>query len=254
MIHDGHLFVLAVYVDECLLIGNQSKFLTLLKYEFSSRFKIEEDLGLTTWILGCSIIRKRSRGTLRLVQNRYLKDLLQEFGMSECTPMSTPMSAKPSKSVSIVLYEEEMPYAKLIGKLLYAFNFARLDITASVNYLSRYMSHPGVEHWLRTKRLLRYLKGTLDKGLTFNRIVPYTLVAWQDSSFADGLDGKSRTWYAVLVCGSAVAWGFRLQPTVALSTMEDEYMALYAATHEVMFLRQLLVELSLVLKHSTSMM
>jgi hypothetical protein len=94
----------------------------------------------------------------------------------------------------------------------------------------------------------------MNKGLIFYSNVPCTRVAWQYSSFADGLDGKSRTGYVVLVCGSSVAWGSRLQPTVALSTMEAEYMALYVATQEVMFLRQLLTELSLVLNHPTSMM
>jgi hypothetical protein len=150
--------------------------------------------------------------------------------------------------------KSEMPYAKLIGNLLYAFNFTRLDITASVNYLCRYMSHPAVEHWLRAKRFLRYLKGNLDKDLTFNRIIPYTPVAWQDSSFANGFDSKSRTGYAVLISGFVVAWGSKLQPLVALPTMEAEYMALCAATQEVTCLRQLLTELSLVLKHPTSMM
>jgi len=98
------------------------------------------------------------------------------------------------------------------------------------------------------------LKGTLDKNLVFYRNVTCTLVAWRDSSFADGLDGKSRTGYAILICGSDVAWGSRLQPTVALSTMEAECMALYVATQKVIFLRQLLTELSIVLKHPTSMM
>jgi len=174
--------------------------------------------------------------------------------MSECTLVSTPMAAKPSKLVTTTFDKNEMPHAKLIGKLFYASNFTRPDITASVNYLSRYMSHPSVEHWLQAKRMLRYLKGTLDKGLIFNRTVPYTPVAWHDSSFVDGPDGKSRTWYAMLMCGSDVAWGSRLQPIVALSTMEAEYMALCVATQEVMFLRQLLTGLSLVLTHPTSMM
>ena len=56
------------------------------------------------------------------------------------------------------------------------------------------------------------------------------------------------------MCGSDVAWGSKLQPTVALSTMEAEYMSLCSATQEVMFPRQVLIELSLVLKHPTSMM
>ena len=98
------------------------------------------------------------------------------------------------------------------------------------------------------------MKGTQNKGLLFNRNVSFTPIAWQDSSFADGTDGKSRTGYAIFLCGYDVAWGSRLQPTVALSTMEAEYMALCFATQEVMFLRQLLTELSVVLPHPTSMM
>jgi len=69
-----------------LLIGKQRRILTLFEQDFSSRFKIE-DLGPAFWILGCNIIRNRSCGTLHLVQTQYLKGVLQEFGMSECTPV-----------------------------------------------------------------------------------------------------------------------------------------------------------------------
>jgi len=72
------LFALAVNVDDCLLIGKQSKFLTLSEHNFSPRFKIE-DLGPATWILGCSIIRNGSCGTLHLAQTQYLKDVLQKI-------------------------------------------------------------------------------------------------------------------------------------------------------------------------------
>ena len=70
----------------------------------------------------------------------------------------------------------------------------------------------------------------------------------------DDLGGKLRVGYAVLMCGADVAWGSRLQPTVALSKMEAEYMSLCAATLEVVFLRQLLTEFSIVLPIPTSMM
>ena len=186
------------------------------------------------------------------MQTQYLKDVLSDFGMSECGSVSTPLSAKTFKLPNTHCTANEMPYAKLVGKLLYASNCTRPDITASVNYLSRFMSSPNVEHWLQAKRVLRYLKGTIDKGLMFNKHIPYTHVAWQDSSFADGPSGKSRTGYADLMCGAAVVWGSRLQPTVALSTMEAEYMSLCSATQEVLFLRQLLSELHIALPRPTS--
>jgi hypothetical protein len=82
----------------------------MFKHDFYSRFKIK-DLVLATWILGCNIIRNRSRGTLHLVQTQYLKDVLQEFGMSECTRVSTaPMLAKPSKSVITAFDTKDMSY------------------------------------------------------------------------------------------------------------------------------------------------
>jgi hypothetical protein len=54
------------------------------------------------------------------------------------------------------------------------------------------------------------------------------MIMWQDSSFADGDNMRSRTGFVAMMCGGTVAWGSRLQSTVALSTVEAEYMALYA--------------------------
>jgi hypothetical protein len=131
LLRNDQLFALAVYVDDCLLIGRNCKFLSEFRKEFSSRFHIE-DLGPASWILGCSIIRDRSRGTLSLLQTQYLKDVLSDFGMSECSSISTPMSAKPFKLSDTHFNAKEMPYAKLVGKLLYASNYTRPYITTSV--------------------------------------------------------------------------------------------------------------------------
>ena len=137
---------------------------------------------------------------------------------------------------------------KLIGRLLYTSNCTRPDIDASVNYLSRLMSHPNVEHQHQAKR---FIQGIMDKRLMFNRGVAYIPEAWQDSSFADGLDVKSRTGFVVLTRRAPIAWDFKLQPIVPLSTMEAEYMALCDTTQEVMLLIRLLNEIFLVLEQPT---
>jgi hypothetical protein len=176
LLKNDQLFALADYVDDCLLIGRNCKFLYEFKKEFLSRFQIE-DLGPAYWILGCSIIRDRSCGTLSLVETQYLKDVLFDFGMSECSSLSTPMFAKPFKLSDTHFNAKEMPYAKLVGKILYASSCTRPDITTSVNYLSRFISCPHLDPLLQAKRVLRYLKGTLDKGLVFNKHIVYTPVA-----------------------------------------------------------------------------
>ena len=115
------------------------------------------------------------------------------------------------------------------------------------------MSHPTKHHWEQGKRVLRYLAGTIDYCLNYSADISPTPVCWQDASFGDGDDRKSRTGFVIMMNGGATAWGSRLQPTVALSTVEAGYMALAAAAQEVMFLRQLLSSLNIVLKSPTIM-
>ena len=90
LLRNDQLFALTIYVDDFLLIGRNCQFLVDFKHDFSFRFKME-DLGPASWILGCSIIRDKSRGTLSLGQTQYFKDVLSDFGMSECSSVSTPM-------------------------------------------------------------------------------------------------------------------------------------------------------------------
>jgi hypothetical protein len=75
LLKNGQLFALTIYVDDCLLIGRNCQFLVDFQQYFSSRFKFE-DLDQASWILGCSIIRDMSRGTLSLVHTQYLKDII----------------------------------------------------------------------------------------------------------------------------------------------------------------------------------
>ena len=58
--------------------------------------------------------------------------------------------------------------------------------------------------------------------------------------YGDGPDRRSRTGYIILMCGAAIVWGSRLQTTVALSTVEAEYMSLAAACQALLHVRQLL--------------
>ena len=115
---------------------------------------------------------------------------------------------------------KRFPFAKLIGELLYCSNCTRPDITMDVNHLSRHMTSATVRHWEQGKRVLRYLSGTLNLGITHNGELPYKILMWQDAPFADGDDRRSRTGFVAMMCGSVITRGSKLQPTIALSTVE----------------------------------
>ena len=60
-----------------------------------------------------------------------------------------------------------VPYASVVGRLMYAMVCTRPDIAHSMGVLSRFMSNPGKEHWTVVKRVFRYLRGTSDYGLCY---------------------------------------------------------------------------------------
>ena len=60
-----------------------------------------------------------------------------------------------------------VPYASVVGSLMYAMMCTHLDICYAVGLVSRYQSTFGQNHWMAVKRILRYLKGTSDYMLCY---------------------------------------------------------------------------------------
>ena len=241
----GDLYILALYVDDSIMAGPPGSFISDFKRAFGKRFNVQ-DLGPVSWLLGMTVERDRAAGVLKVGQRQYILDMLERFNMSDCKPVSTPMTVGAlSEATASEVLSPDVPYQSLIGSLLYASVSTRPDITMAVSHLSRYMARPSTVHWEQAKRVLRYLQGTLDWQLVYGAgESTATLTGYSDADFAGDADGRrSRTAFVFLLNGAAVSWKSQRQPTVALSTAEAEYMALTAATQEAVFLRQLLQEM-----------
>ncbi|GJY38887.1 secreted RxLR effector protein 161-like protein [Tanacetum coccineum] len=120
----------------------------------------------------------------------------------------------------------------------------RPDIAHAMSVVSRYMAHPGKEHWNAVKRIFRYLKGTSDVGLIYGGEREYLVAGYSDSDYAADLDARrSLTGYVFTIGSSVVSWKATLQPSVALSTTEAEYMALTEAAKEGIWLKGLIEDL-----------
>jgi hypothetical protein len=139
----------------------------------------------------------------------------------------------------------QIPYQQAIGSLLFAANCTRPDISQAVNHLSKFNNNPGIQHWNAVKRIFRYLQGTKTAKLSFNKDGNTDLLAYSDSDWgSDSDERKSVTGYVLLLQGGAISWNSRRQQTIALSTTEAEYMALSSTTQEVLWLRELNMELN----------
>jgi hypothetical protein len=105
------------------------------------------------------------------------------------------------------------------------------------------MSNPGKEHWRAVKWIFRFLRGTADHFLQFGRTTK-GLIRYVDSDYADDLDKRrSLAGYVFTVGSCAMSWKAVLQPVVALSTTEAEYMAIAEACKELIWLKGFYAEL-----------
>lgn len=128
----------------------------------------------------------------------------------------------------------------MVGGLLYIAMATRPDIAYAVGVVSRYSSKPTEAHLTAIKRILRYLKGTINLALKYSD-EPDSLIGYSDADWAGNLD--STTGNLFLLGGGAVSWLSKKQPVVALSTSEAEYVALSSAAQEAVWLRRMLTEL-----------
>ena len=139
----------------------------------------------------------------------------------------------------------KVPYANVVGCLMYSTICTRLDLAFATSLIWRFMSNPGEEHWNAIKWVFRYVKRTTNYGLYYRRSEKNGdhLIGFCDSDYYDDLDKRrSLASYCVTLFGNVISWKASLQSIVALSTTEAEFMALTKATKEALWLKGLIEE------------
>ena len=115
---------------------------------------------------------------------------------------------------------ESIPYAYVVGSLMYLQTCTRPDISFVVGMLGRYQSNPGIDHWKAAKKVMRYLQGTKDYMLTFRRSDQLEVIGYSDSDFAGCVDSRKSTFgYLFLLGEGAISWKSAKQSVIASSTM-----------------------------------
>jgi len=112
--------------------------------------------------------------------------------MVECNPVTIPMCT--SLQLKAEEDEDNFPYRSLIGALLFLAKTTRPDIAFAVVKLAQFTNGFGSEHWLAAKKVLRYLKGTSNLGICYEKgDKPLCLTGYCDSDYAcDRNDRKSQ--------------------------------------------------------------
>jgi hypothetical protein len=248
---DGVRIFMPVFVDDITMAGKDGDKIDSVIQELSSHFKLR-DLGPTTQLLGMEIHRDRPNRTLSISQSQFIINLLQEHGLQDCKPVSTPLNPGSRLSTSMspqntaeVAEMRQYPYISIVGSLMYLALTTRPDIAYAAGVLARFNSNPGLPHWQAVKHVLRYLKGTVDHKLTYRPSdASEPFITYSDADHGGNPDnGRSTGGYVVKIGTGAVSWSSKLQTLVALSTTEAEYISAVEAGKEIIWLRQFLGEL-----------
>jgi hypothetical protein len=167
-----------VYVDDLIFTGSSLEAIDDLIQTLSRHFPLK-DLGALNFFLGISVTRV-SAG-LHLSQSRYISDLLAHTKMSHAKPITSPMAANVSLSqFSGSNFNDVTLYRSTVGALQYL-SLTRPDIAFAVNKVSQFMHAPRDVHWFAIKRILRYLKSTIDYGLLIKKCSSQQLFAYSDA-------------------------------------------------------------------------
>nr|XP_033513285.1 secreted RxLR effector protein 161-like [Nicotiana tomentosiformis] len=171
--------------------------------------------------------------------------------MQNSSPVETPISKGHTlgsqmcpKTPKETERMSRVPYKSAVGSLMYAMVCTRPDICQAVGLVSIYQTDRGLEYWQVVKRIMRYLKGTVDYALCYQGGKDLRLVGYSDADQGGDLDErKSTSGYIFLLSDGAISWSSKKQSCVSLSTMESEYVALASAAQEVIWLKKFLEHL-----------
>src|SRR3569623_1280881 len=242
---DGDRVWIIVWVDDILIAAAGEQRVAKVKEHLASKFDVR-DLGPAEYFLGMELSRDRVTRTVTLTQKKLPRELVERFGMTSAKPRSVPLAAgEKLLKEGTLLDTATFAFSELVGSLLYLSVCTRPDIAQAVGALARYMASPTEEHWSAALGVVRYLAGTQEAGVTFGGSEE-PLVGYCDADYAgDGDSRRPTTGYAFLIYGGAASWSSRLQPTVAASTVEAEYMSAAQAAKEALWLRKLCADLGI---------
>ncbi|GJP63816.1 hypothetical protein CLOP_g20858 [Closterium sp. NIES-67] len=246
---------LLLYVDDILVAGALEEEVEGVCKHLASVFQVKR-IPRASLFLGMNLERSREERKLFLYQKKYSHRLKERFGDHlGAKLMVTPLSSLAGKEVDV---EEEMDawgsqekalkaYQCMVGSVMYPVSCTRVDISYAASFLGQNVLKPEGRKWKEMERTLTYLVEREDEGLLFEGgEESLELVGYADASHASDKETRRGAYgYVYLLGGTAIMWQAKKLDDIALSSAEAEYMALFYACQEGVWLRRLLNEMDI---------
>ncbi|GKA73065.1 ribonuclease H-like domain-containing protein [Tanacetum coccineum] len=197
---------------DIILTASSSAFLQQIIASLHSEFAMT-DLGSLNYFLGISA--QRSASGLFLSQSKFAEEILELAHMQNCNPCWTPVDIE-----------------------------SKLDLSYVVQHVCLYMHDPRDPHFTALKRILRYVRGTLDYGMQLHVSSTTQLSAYTDADWAGSpVTRRSTSGYCVFLSDNLLSWSAKRQITLSRSSAEAEYRGVANVVAKTAWIRNLLCEL-----------
>ncbi|GJT88959.1 retrovirus-related pol polyprotein from transposon TNT 1-94 [Tanacetum coccineum] len=213
----------------------------LIKHEYKMGMFEMSMMGELNFFLGLQI--KQMEDGIFFNQSKYIKEILNKFGLGDSKPMKTPMSSETK-----LMKDEECEsvdstkYRGMIGSLLYL-TASRPDIMFSVCLCARFQEDPKTSHLEEVKRIFRYIKGTTHLGLWYPKGTGIETILYANSDHAgDYVDRKSTSGICTFVGCCLISWFSKKQTALVISTTEAEYVSAGKACQQAPWMKRALID------------
>jgi hypothetical protein len=245
--------VFVVYVEDGILLSPLMDNIRKCLNQLHEQFKMTEEGNIYDYV-GVNIERKGD-GSIHMTQPHLIKGIIRELNFNDGTkPTKIPAYSSTILSAGIECqpHKADWNYRRIIGKLNFLEKSCRPEIACAVHQCARFSADPKTNHTDAIKRIVRYLKGTEECGIIY-KPNQHSFEVFADADYCglwdktvameDSTTAKSRTGYIVMYAGCPIIWASQLQPEIAQSVTESEYIALSQALRQTIPLMRLVKEL-----------
>ena len=232
------VMILAVHVDDIAVAGVSDEIEELekvLNEDFTTT-----NLGLLNLFTGCVVEQDVKHGFVSISQTPFIETLAKRFSVTKVSEHPAVVGANLEARM-----EGESggpwPYREAVGSLMWLVTMTRPDIANAVRAVARHSHNPTERHWKAVLKIIEYLLGSKELGITFQRGLGLSLDLFTDSNYAEKADDRrSVSGIAICFCGAVVSWASNTQRVIAVSTTEAEYISAGEGVKDALFVKAIL--------------
>nr|GFC24876.1 retrovirus-related Pol polyprotein from transposon TNT 1-94 [Tanacetum cinerariifolium] len=241
--NDNDLLLVQIYVDDIIFAASTPELCDIFAKIMCLKFKMSM-MGKISFFLGLKI--SQSHRDIFINKSKYALESLKIYDFESCDPVDTPMVEKSKLDED---KEEKAVYPShyrgMIGTLLYL-TASRPDLQFAICMCARYQARPTEKHLHAVKKIFRYLRGTVNRGLWYSKDSLIALTAFADTDHVGCQDTRHSASGSLQFLGDKlISWSSKRQKSAAISSTKAEYIALFDCCAQILWMRSQLTDYGL---------